>query len=126
MALQQQSGIRNSFKAESLHVESIPVLFDPTSLAALPLSEQLFMVPLIPRSGSGSPCEATSNGPGLGEALCVLKRQICVSLRCFRWEKLHCALIQKRKNGGAERRTRACRPSEGLQGEFEDHEDDTD
>lgn len=104
-ALQQQSSIRNGFKAESLHVESIPVLFDPTSLAALPLSEQLFVVPLIPRSGSGSRCEATSNGPGLGGALCVLKGQICVSLRCFRWEKLHCADTEEE-----ERRGRAADP----------------
>lgn len=81
------------------------------------------MAPLIPSSGSGSPCEATSNGPGLGEALCVLKRQIRVSLRCFRWEKLRRAPRQER-NGGEEWRSRARRPSAGPEGEFEDHEDD--
>lgn len=30
---------------------------------------------------------------------------------------------KKKKDGGAEQRTRACRPSEGLGGECEDHED---
>lgn len=32
---------------------------------------------------------------------------------------------KKKKNGGAERRTQACRPSEGLGRECEDHEDET-
>lgn len=44
------------------------------------------MVPQIPRSGSGSPCEATSNGLCHGISLCALKEQICVSVKCFRCE----------------------------------------
>lgn len=86
VVLLQPSSIRNSFETASLHVESIPVVSDCTSLAALPPGEPFFMAALIPRSGSGSPCEATSNRPGLEEPLCVFKQQICVSLSCFRWE----------------------------------------
>lgn len=82
------------------------------------------MVALIPRSGSGSPCEATSNEPGLGEALCVLK-DTCLSKMFQMGEVAQCSENKKKKkNGGAERRTRACRPSEGLGGECEDHEDE--
>lgn len=44
------------------------------------------MVPEIPRSGSGSPCEATSNSLCHGISLCALKQQICVSLKRFRCE----------------------------------------
>lgn len=106
---------RANFKVVHLHIESIPTSIRLDGLTKVTLLLRFLMVSQIPRSGSGSPCEATSNSLCHGISLCALKQQICVSLKCFRCE-LFCsprgedgvAYRNTRRETIAERKGRAC------------------